>query len=243
MKDIITTVTDTLATITTTVDATEAALDEGNYQKALAEKLKDFAPGGKWAYAGQDKIREAERTHRTEWERKAAESLTPLDTLLRHVDPLIAEAEAEAEEAPGPVEAWHRHTGKAENSSAEYLQLHTLDELRRQRLSTELARLSPQELRRSYEAALRDPYDQANATFIKMFEADWKAGRINPQTGKPEDAVLLQELDRKVRETRAARVPDSVRKLKGAVAYARALSTDAHKRRGLPYWQVAPKEK
>jgi hypothetical protein len=232
-------VAETLTTVTAAIDAAEAALNMNAVEAELAA----------WMTAHQERYQELPAASAVSLKRRqlqerattaAAVSLTPVDHAYRAALPLVEEAEHEAQQPPDLVAALTH--GGGSHSRSDYIAALTADELMLSRLRHELPGLSPLQVRAAYEKALASPADlRANAT-VRAVEEGLAFGWLGVGAGTPELAAQWQRLADTVTEIRRSRIPDSVRRLRGAVEYARALALHGHKDKGLPYWTEAPKE-
>jgi hypothetical protein len=204
------------------------ALDPVAYQAELEAAL---AP-----YAGPDEdparvaaIRH-HATRRIEDARagKAGEAAYTLQEVTKIVGAATQALVAREEAAPSPEQAWLQRTKEPGLSTGTDLQLTILHELRLGRYDREYGHAGPAQIDAVYEAALRDPFDQAKASLIAWVEAHHGAGWAGRAVSQEEalrgdSSRLLQ----RIRATAEARRSEDARAALALIAKADKCAQEA----------------
>jgi hypothetical protein len=193
------------------------ALDRERRKAALAEVIAPFQRGGPLAYlpAKEGRI-PAEQAWLDGENRRASFALYHLERALMDVTPALASLKAQAMRPMTAEQAWEKRTNKPGLSAEAYLQLHTLEELRRMRLGPELRSSSPSSVLARYREALADADDQHNATLIAVVEQLHGEKWAGPEVQKEELAHVI-ELRKQIRDVRESRVPEEILELEATV--------------------------
>src|SRR5437899_10746698 len=149
--------TDQGTQLATLLDNLYREVDPARREAERAELMKPFEH--EWKYAPvAEKEHAAARIKATQDDR-AADALYRAERLVLDVAPTVPPLKAKLMRAPDAESAWLSRSGQAGMTASDYFNLYVLDELRQQRLGTELRTASPASVLDSYETALNDSDD------------------------------------------------------------------------------------
>jgi len=115
---------------------------------------------------------------------KAGEAAYSLQEIVKVLRPRLAASLAIVEAAPSPTIAWYQKTNRMATEDQQ-VNLAILHETRLARFDREWAAAGPAHVAAAYQAALRDPFDQLNASFIAWTEAKhgngWRGRALTPE--------------------------------------------------------------
>jgi uncharacterized protein YchJ len=223
------------AELETAATALAAAIDPERKTAAVTKEVKEFEdPAGKWFYTSADIKNQKRREAEAMFDEGAGMALVRAHDTAQRLGPALDAAAERHREAPSPNVAWLQRTHGSSLSGSELLQLGILDELRLARVSRELDQAMPTKALGTYLRALEDPTEQANATTIRVIEGRYARGwqGLTVDTKNRAEAEAVQELHRRISQSRDARVPTEVKTTQARVASLRLLmqrATELHK--------------
>ena len=204
----------------------EQVTDPAAVDAKRAEALAPFSETGPWRYApGAEKAAAAAKVD-AELSQQSGEALFRLEhraqALKLQLQPLLARAE----EPPSVEDVYCVQTQQAGLSREHLAQLEIIDELRRQRLATELGSLLPSSLMARYELALTIPYEQESASVIRFVEGRHREGWTGVDVGNNvTEGVAKSTLKTRIAATRAARIPEYMTVCRIAIEVAETQAT------------------
>jgi hypothetical protein len=144
----------------------------------------------------------------------------------------LMEAIAAAQEAPGPLQAFHRWTQTEGASRQEQFAVWQLAELQRARIDRELSAASPSQVLETYQRALQDPHSPENNVALAFIETRYRDGWQGLQPASEAEILRAVKLTETIEAARLQRVPepatralDTLKAARKAAQYAR----DVHK--------------
>ena len=133
------------------------------------------------------------------------------------IEPQLQQAIADAEELPNAVTAWSLAHGKHGNyNTEEELAVDTLEEMKLLRLDHNFEEASPSRVLAEYDRAIQ----KGDTTVMRWVESHHGNGWTGAQNSDTKEATAAQQLRRRIKATRQARVPEEFQRLRTTIANA-----------------------
>lgn len=223
----------TEAEIATKIETLRAALDPERRAAELAEITAPFGPGGPWAYAPKAERVRVEKQYVAAQDRAASIALFHVERATMDSERPLPSLKSAAMRPPSAETAWLQRTDQPGLKAELLLQLETLDELRRARITNELRAMKPSAVNSLYLGALCDPTQQEAACLIRVVENMHGQGWTGDAPDGDAETQAAVTLRQSIGHARQARIPNEIHALEAVIERAKITAGRARKLNGI----------